>query len=107
MLNDIIKISVDAGNAIMEIYNSADFGVEMKSDDSPLTLADQASHDIIEKSLSEKFPDIPILSEEGKDIPYETRKSWDKFWAIVYLTGQSSIHRLSQELWKPEKNRLP
>jgi len=61
------KAAVLAGHAIMEIYNSGDFGVEMKSDDSPLTKADKASNRIIVDMMREHFPTHAILSEEEKD----------------------------------------
>lgn len=97
MLNEIIKISIDAGKAIMEIYHSADFGVEMKSDNSPLTLADEASDEIIKKRLTEKFPDIPILSEEGRYIPFEERKNWEKFWLVDPLDGTKEFIKKNDE----------
>ncbi len=61
------KAAVLAGRAIMEIYNSGDFGVEMKSDDSPLTKADKASNRIIVDMMKENFPSHAILSEEERD----------------------------------------
>lgn len=61
------KAAVLAGRAIMEIYNSGDFGVEMKSDASPLTKADKASNRIIVDMMREHFPTYAILSEEEKD----------------------------------------
>ena len=65
---EIAKIvAVKAGEAIMEIYNTADFQVEYKKDDSPLTVADKASNKVIVEMLREHFPDHAILSEEEKD----------------------------------------
>lgn len=61
------KAAVLAGRAIMEIYDSGDFGVEMKSDDSPLTKADKASNRIIVDMMREHFPTHAILSEEERD----------------------------------------
>lgn len=63
------KAAVLAGKAIMEIYESGDFSVEIKSDDSPLTLADKASNTIIVEMLKENFPGHAILSEEEQDNP--------------------------------------
>jgi len=97
MLNEIIKIAIDAGKAIMKIYESSDFGVEMKSDNSPLTLADRASHNLIEKALQEKFPGIPILSEEGRNIPYSERKLWDNFWLVDPLDGTKEFIKKNGE----------
>ena len=61
------KAAVLAGQAIMEVYNSADFGVEYKKDNSPLTKADKESNDVIVSMLKEPFPNHAILSEEEKD----------------------------------------
>ena len=58
-----IQAAIAAGYAINEVYHSEDFGVEYKSDKSPLTLADQKSHEIIMNMLQDVG--IPILSEEG------------------------------------------
>ncbi|MCP5061631.1 MAG: 3'(2'),5'-bisphosphate nucleotidase CysQ [Ignavibacteriae bacterium] len=97
MINEIIKISIDAGKKIMEIYESADFGVEIKADNSPLTLADKAAHEVIVKGLQEKFPDVPILSEEGSEIPYSERKNWDKFWLVDPLDGTKEFIKKNGE----------
>jgi len=97
MLNDIITISLEAGKAIMNIYDSADFGVEMKADNSPLTLGDKASNDIIINGLREKFSEIPILSEEEIEIPYEDRKKWDKFWLVDPLDGTKEFIKKNGE----------
>ena len=61
------KAALLAGKAIMEVYESGDFGVEAKADDSPLTLADKAANRIIVDILRTEFPDYAILSEEEKD----------------------------------------
>jgi 3'(2'), 5'-bisphosphate nucleotidase len=73
-----------AGKAIMEVYRKP-FGVEYKEDNSPLTIADKKAHLIIADGLSDTG--IPLLSEEGADIHYETRKSWTDFWLIDPLDG--------------------
>jgi 3'(2'), 5'-bisphosphate nucleotidase len=61
------KASVLAGKAIMEVYNSEDFGVEYKKDNSPLTLADKKANAVIVKMLRDNFPQYAVLSEEEKD----------------------------------------
>jgi len=66
MRETLERIAVDAGKAILQVYETADFNVEMKSDDSPLTRADLASHAVIVSALEQAYPDIPILSEEGQ-----------------------------------------
>lgn len=85
----INEIAVAAGKAILEVYHDADFSqvVNFKADDSPLTLADEASHYVIAPALQKLYPDIPVISEEGKDIPYETRRAWEYFWLVDPLDG--------------------
>ena len=89
--NDLIDALIDlvkeSGKSILEIYNSNDMGISYKDDKSPLTLADKASNKIICSKLKELTPDIPILSEEGKNIPYEERKKWTTFWLIDPIDG--------------------
>lgn len=85
----LIEISRNAGHAILKIYNDLDLSghIDYKSDDSPLTLADQASHDVIMEGLQKHYPEVPILSEEGRDIPYETRREYDYYWCVDPLDG--------------------
>jgi 3'(2'), 5'-bisphosphate nucleotidase len=61
--------------------------VQYKKDDSPLTQADLASHEVLVRGLSMLTPEIPILSEEGSDIPYEVRAQWKTFWLLDPLDG--------------------
>ena len=79
-----IQASIEAGNAILDVYHS-DFEVEYKTDSSPLTLADKQSHEVIVNHLDEF--NIPILSEEGRDTPYEERKAWSRLWIVDPLDG--------------------
>jgi len=80
-----IRAALKAGEAIMEIYNDEDFEVELKSDNSPLTKADKAAHEIIKSYLSNSS--LPILSEEGSEIPYAERKKWNRFWMVDPIDG--------------------
>ena len=89
-----IETSILAGQAILDVYHS-DFSVEYKTDSSPLTLADRNSHEVIVKYLSEF--DIPILSEEGKNIPYAERKSWDRLWIVDPLDGTKEFVKRNGE----------
>jgi 3'(2'), 5'-bisphosphate nucleotidase len=96
-IKKIVKIAVEAGNAIMGIYNSDKFDVEMKSDNSPLTKADKISHKIIKEKLSDLYPDIPVLSEEGREIPYNERKDWELFWLVDPLDGTKEFIKKNGE----------
>lgn len=89
------KASLEAGAAILDIYDSADFGVEQKSDDSPLTRADRAAHLVIVKHL--EASQLPILSEEGKNIPFEERKNWEYFWMVDPLDGTKEFIKKNGE----------
>lgn len=90
-----IRAAEAASKEILNVYNSADFQVDVKGDNSPLTLADSKSHDIIESLLKETG--LPVLSEEGKSIPYETRKQWKYFWLIDPLDGTKEFIKRNGE----------
>lgn len=89
-----------AGEVILEVYNS-DFAVEHKEDASPLTLADKRSHETIVSQLKQPMatntPPFPILSEEGKDIPYDERKKWEYFWLVDPLDGTKEFIKRNGE----------
>ena len=84
----------EAGKEILKVYET-DFSVETKSDDSPLTLADQAGHDKIVSFLNET--NIPILSEEGKHLNFNQRKEWDSFWLVDPLDGTKEFVKRNGE----------
>jgi 3'(2'), 5'-bisphosphate nucleotidase len=95
-IQDIVSIAKEAGNAIMQIYKQ-DFEVKYKQDSSPLTLADKKANDIIEDGLNQLSVDFPILSEEGKEIPYEGRKHWEYFWLVDPLDGTKEFVKKNGE----------
>ena len=90
-IQDIVTIAKEAGNAIMKVYKQ-DFEVEYKQDSSSLTLADKKANDIIEDGLNQLSVNFPILSEEGKEIPYEDRKHWEYFWLVDPLDGTKEFN---------------
>jgi len=96
-IEEIIKIAVKAGEAILEVYSRDDFGTVMKNDKSPLTAADTAAHRLIVTCLEELKGDIPVLSEESKTIPYEDRKNWDRFWLVDPLDGTKEFLKRNGE----------
>lgn len=85
----IKKIARKAGERILDIYENEDFTktVDFKADDSPLTIADKAAHEIIMSELNALGNEFPILSEEGTHDDYETRKSWTTYWCVDPLDG--------------------
>ena len=93
----VCEIAKQAGSAIMAIYGTDDFAVEYKNDNSPLTAADKASHEVIMAGLEKHFPEIPILSEEGADIPYDVRKNWQRFWLVDPLDGTKEFIKRNGE----------
>ena len=101
-IQDIIKIAKDAGKAIMKIYNQ-NFDVEYKTDSSPLTIADIKANEIIVTALNQLSVNsflqqsIPILSEEGRSIPYDERKNWEYFWLIDPLDGTKEFVKKNGE----------
>lgn len=75
-----------AGSEIMEIYRGdRDFGITLKSDNTPVTAADCKAHDTIKRMLS--LTRIPLMSEEGRDMLYEERYMWDLYWLVDPLDG--------------------
>tara|TARA_B100000959_G_scaffold280688_1_gene342997 strand:- start:1006 stop:1806 length:801 start_codon:yes stop_codon:yes gene_type:complete len=93
---DLIDISRLAGKEILNVYEQP-FEITLKDDLSPLTDADRKSNDIITEKLSSLYPEIPILSEEGKDIEYSARKDWSMFWLIDPLDGTKEFIKRNGE----------
>jgi 3'(2'), 5'-bisphosphate nucleotidase len=85
-IEPVRQLARDAGKRILDIYATA-FKIEEKADQSPLTEADLASHQTIVDGLSRLTPDLPILSEESADIPFEERRRWTEYWLVDPLDG--------------------
>ncbi|CAG0909621.1 unnamed protein product, partial [Cyprideis torosa] len=90
-----ITAALGAGKEIMNIYSSDDFGIEKKDDLSPLTLADKAANDYINQEL--QSTSLPVVSEENKMIPFETRKAWHEFWMVDPLDGTKEFIKRNGE----------
>jgi len=95
-IQKINSIAQKAGDEIMRIYQQ-DFDVDYKKDNSPLTKADIKSNEIITEGLKELYPKIPILSEENKEVPYNTRKNWEYFWLVDPLDGTKEFVKKNGE----------
>ncbi len=91
------RAAVAAGEAIMNIYNDpqSDFSIERKADNSPLTIADKAAHEVIVATISELG--IPILSEEGAKAPYSEREGWSRLWIVDPLDGTKEFIKRNGE----------
>lgn len=90
-----INSTITAGALVMEVYNTSDFQVNLKSDRTPLTLADRLAHESIKSSLSKTY--IPVLSEEGRDIQYDERRNWEYFWIVDPLDGTKEFIKRNGE----------
>lgn len=95
-LNALTDLARLAGREIMEVYAS-DHQVSLKADCSPITLADQRSHEVIVAGLMKKFKGIPIVSEEGEIPDFALRRGWDYFWLIDPLDGTKEFINQTNE----------
>ncbi|NQU85628.1 MAG: 3'(2'),5'-bisphosphate nucleotidase CysQ [Mariniphaga sp.] len=88
----VIAIAINAGKTILGIYNS---DVDLKLDQSPLTLADRKSHYIIKNKISQTK--LPILSKEGRKVSYQHRRIWSKYWLVDPLDGTKEFIKKNGE----------
>ncbi len=91
---EAVKAALAGGKVILEVYGT-EFSVDIKSDNSPLTDADRKAHNSIAAILEQT--NIPILSEEGKDIPYAERSNWKQFWLVDPLDGTKEFVKRNGE----------
>ena len=96
LILEVIRISRQAGDAIMEVYQT-DFDIQIKDDLSPVTEADKRANLIIENGLMALDNSIPILSEEGREITYEERREWETLWLVDPLDGTKDFIKKNGE----------
>lgn len=85
-----------AADAILEVYHGhKDMNVEVKSDNSPVTAADHAAHAVLDPVLS--ATGYPVLSEEGRSIPFSERVSWTTYWVVDPLDGTKEFIKRNGE----------
>lgn len=94
LIDALTEAAFKGGEEILKIYNS-DFSVEHKEDNTPLTQADKNAHQQIVKYLNQT--PYPILSEEGRDIPYNERKDWEYLWMVDPLDGTKEFIKRNGE----------
>lgn len=96
-LLNAIDAALQAGTEILSIYNDpvSDFEIEKKADNSPLTVADRKAHETIIDFLH--HTPYPILSEEGKHLPYAERCGWDTLWIVDPLDGTKEFIKRNGE----------
>ena len=92
-----IDAALKAGKEILSIYEdpASDFEIERKADNSPLTIADRKAHEAI-VAILDGTP-FPVLSEEGKHLDYETRRTWDTLWVVDPLDGTKEFIKRNGE----------
>jgi len=90
-----IKATLMAGAMIQEVYERDDFEVQLKSDNSPVTIADKKASAVIVEQLTSS--NLPVLSEEEKHQAYEERKAWDCFWLVDPLDGTKEFIKRNGE----------
>ena len=95
LLHTAIIAALEASKAILDIYHSGAFDIELKGDNSPLTRADTASHNVIMSYL--EATNIPVLSEEGRDISYQERKAWKHLWIVDPIDGTKEFIKRNGE----------
>lgn len=86
-LDQVIAIAREAGDAIIAHRNASGYTTEVKSDNSPVTAADREAHRIISLGLQALMPEIPVFSEEGSEISWQERRSWQCYWLVDPLDG--------------------
>ena len=95
LIDKAINAALLAGIKIREVYSLADFEVQVKDDQTPVTLADQYAHDEILKAL--KSTHLPVLSEEGIHLSFQERKNWNLFWLVDPLDGTKEFIKRNDE----------
>ena len=95
LIDKAINAALLAGIKIREVYSSSDFGVQVKADKTPVTLADRYAHDAILMTL--ESTKLPVLSEEGIHMSYSERKDWDLFWLVDPLDGTKEFIKRNGE----------
>lgn len=88
LLQGVLAIAERAGAAILEIYDApGQVDVITKADDTPVTAADHAAHDVILAGLRALTPDLPVLSEEAAPEDFALRRQWSRYWLVDPLDG--------------------
>lgn len=86
LLPPLFNAAVRAGASIMQVYkNRDDYDISLKSDRTPITIADRLAHKVIREYLGPTR--IPVLSEEGREMLYDERRNWELYWLVDPLDG--------------------
>ncbi|HTR01500.1 MAG TPA: 3'(2'),5'-bisphosphate nucleotidase CysQ [Candidatus Acidoferrum sp.] len=93
----VVALCRQAGAAILDIYRRDDFDVTRKGDDSPLTAADLAAHQVLVQGLQALTPELPVLSEESASVPWRERQQWQRYWLVDPLDGTKEFIKRNGE----------
>jgi len=97
MLEQICQLARKAGDAIMAVYDGEQpLDARQKKDDSPVTAADIAAHDVIKAGLQKLDPQTPMLSEEDPQ-SWSERQSWTRYWLVDPLDGTKEFLKRNGE----------
>lgn len=96
LMEAVLHLVREAGNKVMQVYDNG-FEIAQKTDMSPVTTADLASHKIITQGLSKLQPLLPVISEEEEHLPFETRSSWTRYWLVDPLDGTREFIKRNDE----------
>ncbi|MBQ9962771.1 MAG: 3'(2'),5'-bisphosphate nucleotidase CysQ [Alistipes sp.] len=95
LLPQCYNAAVKAGAAIMKVYKSDDYDINLKSDHTPITIADRLAHNTIKECLGPTR--IPVLSEEGREMLYDERRNWEMFLLVDPLDGTKEFIKGNNE----------
>ncbi|MBR5864207.1 MAG: 3'(2'),5'-bisphosphate nucleotidase CysQ [Alistipes sp.] len=95
LLPQCFNAAVRAGAAIMKIYKKDDYDINLKSDHTPITIADRMAHNTIKECLGPTR--IPVLSEEGREMLYDERRNWEMFFVVDPLDGTKEFIKGNNE----------
>jgi 3'(2'), 5'-bisphosphate nucleotidase len=96
LIETLKTLVLKSGEAVLEIYHSNDFDIELKSNNSPVTKADLAAHHVLVDGLALLTPEIPVVSEED-DTSISIPKSHKVYWLIDPLDGTKEFIQKSDE----------
>ena len=96
LLRPVIELVRLAGEMTLPFWR-ANVTVTAKADDSPVTAADLAAHQVLAEGLQALDPTIHVLSEEDADIPFAERARWERWWLVDPLDGTKEFISGSEE----------
>jgi 3'(2'), 5'-bisphosphate nucleotidase len=96
LVDPVLAVATKAGERILKIYET-EFEIHEKDDETPVTAADLAANATIVEGLRDLTPEVPIVSEEDHQVPFETRANWNRCWLVDPLDGTREFIKQSGE----------